>query len=385
VWHEATLDDDGVTVSNAPEGSGPGTLQAIIFLPQPIKVEAGDVMPFVASHDETNFHITFPTSTPAPEVDEDVDLTVSSVSRWHWGMMHDEGRNGVYDTVIRKAVAGCDGSMRALDIGSGSGLLAMMLARAGAQNITTVEAVKPISLIAGRITRNNGYGDAITVVNKMSTEMVIGEDMPCKADLCVSEIVDVGLLGEFCLPTMQHARANLLNEGAKIMPCAATVYACLVQVARRKPIALRRPLSGNPEDEGGFNLSNFNTFASETYEQIGLNSLEHVKLTEPFEVFDFDLTGLQELERERTQRLTTITDGVVHAVCFWFTLHLDEETHFSTAPKENADEETCWKQALFFYPEPALEVHAGDQVDLKMGHEPNRIYFEAPTAAKTCL
>ena len=84
-----------------------------------------------------------------------------------------------------------------------------------------------------------------------------------QADLCVSEIVDVGLLGEFCLPTMQHARSELLNEGAKVIPCGATAYACLVQV-ERQPHALRRPLSQNPADEGGFDLTPFNVFASET-------------------------------------------------------------------------------------------------------------------------
>ena len=35
------------------------------------------------------------------------------------------------------------------------------------------------------------------------------------AQLCVSEIVDVGLLGEFCLPTMAHAQANLLAPDAQ--------------------------------------------------------------------------------------------------------------------------------------------------------------------------
>ena len=80
------------------------------------------------------------------------------------------------------------------------------------------------------------------------------------AQLCVSEIVDVGLLGEFCLPTMAHARANLLAADAQatqpaecqwcdcvaqIIPCSATIHACLVQVGRDAPAPLRRCSAGS--------------------------------------------------------------------------------------------------------------------------------------------
>ena len=81
------------------------------------------------------------------------------------------------------------------------------------------------------------------------------------------------------------------------------------------------------------------------------------------------------MERERLERLTTVAAGQCNAVCFWFDLHLDEESSFSTGPEE----ETCWNQALFFFPGLALEVDAGTEIEIKVGHEPNRIWFDPPS------
>jgi len=375
IWYEATLDDSGTVVTNDADQAAPGTLQAILFLPKPVTVSPGDKMPCLASQDLHNLRVSFPGLSETAEKDE--SLQVSSVSRWHWGMMHDERRNAVYNDAICRALKKAGPDIRCMDIGSGSGLLAMMLARGGAKQIHTIESVKAISMMARKITSDNGYGNEIEVLNMMSTEVVIGEEMKEKANLCVSEIVDVGLLGEFCLPTMQHAKEELLTEGAIVIPCAASVYACLVEVARR-PHALRRALSGDEVEKaanGGFDLTGFNTFASETYEQLNLNSLEHKRLTAPFKVFDFDLRGGQELERERIASLTVTQGGQCHGVCFWFDLHLDEESHFSTAPEED----TCWNQALFFFPGNGQELSQGAQIEMKVGHEANRVYFEPPT------
>ena len=123
-----------------------------------------------------------------------------------------------------------------------------------------------------------------------------------------------------------------------------------------------------------FGFNGFNTFASETYEQLNLNSLEHKRLTAPFKVYDFDLTGGEELERNRIVDLTVTQEGKCHGVCFWFDLHLDEETSFSTAPEED----TCWNQALFFFEGNGLVVVEGAQIEMKVGHEANRVYFEPP-------
>ena len=57
-------------------------------------------------------------------------------------MLHDEERNKLYDKAIQLAVAAIHKQGRTakvLDIGTGTGLLSMMAARAGADVITAVE------------------------------------------------------------------------------------------------------------------------------------------------------------------------------------------------------------------------------------------------------
>ena len=52
-----------------------------------------------------------------------------------------------------------------LDIGSGTGLLAMMAARGGARKVTSVEMVPAIAEVARQIVEANGYSEVITVLN----------------------------------------------------------------------------------------------------------------------------------------------------------------------------------------------------------------------------
>lgn len=58
-----------------------------------------------------------------------------AVPRWHFDMVLDRQRNQAYDAAIRRAVAakraamGPGAELLALDLGAGSGLLAMMAAR----------------------------------------------------------------------------------------------------------------------------------------------------------------------------------------------------------------------------------------------------------------
>ena len=88
-----------------------------------------------------------------------------------------------------------------LEIGAGTGILAMMAARAGAKHVYTCEMNPPVAQAAQENIVRNGYADWITVIPKKSTDLVIGEDIPAPADLLVSEITSNDLLSrESCLP-----------------------------------------------------------------------------------------------------------------------------------------------------------------------------------------
>eukprot|EP00658_Telonema_sp_P-2_P033038 TRINITY_DN24333_c0_g1_i2.p1 TRINITY_DN24333_c0_g1~~TRINITY_DN24333_c0_g1_i2.p1 ORF type:complete len:461 (-),score=112.08 TRINITY_DN24333_c0_g1_i2:58-1440(-) len=384
-WHDLEIGhgQNSQVVSCCP--SEPHTWQAVLFRGAPRVVQGpGESMVIRVSHDVHNLRIQFPdeeVSTPCPDADEHQPvMTVSSVSRWHWGMMQDDQRNSMYDLAITKAMSSRRVE-RVLDIGSGSGLLAMMVARAAqgseqnseACEIVTIEAVETIANVAKSVIEANGFGDKIRVINAMSTELEIGQPgmLDQVASLCVSEIVDVGLLGEFCLPTMAHARHKLLAHDAQVIPCRAQVHAALFQIDRTQPAAMRRPLG--LDDGFGLDLRAFNLFASETYEQVDIRQLESKRLTAVLDVFEFDLTGRQDrLDSRVEMEVDMLEPGECHAIGFWFTLHLDDQISICTSPETP----TCWNQAVYFWPEPALQVKKGDKIKLACCHEPNRVYFE---------
>ncbi len=85
-----------------------------------------------------------------------------------------------------------------IDIGCGTGLLALMAARAGASHVYACEQFEPMAKIAQHVVEVNKMETRITVHMKCSSNLQVGEglDLPCKADMLVSEILDSCLLGE---------------------------------------------------------------------------------------------------------------------------------------------------------------------------------------------
>lgn len=133
------------------------------------------------------------------------------VPSWHVPMMNDTPRNDAFEKAIVAAVAQHGDHARVLEIGTGSGLLAMMAARSGAKRVVTCESVPVIAETAERIVEHNGYGQNVRVVNKPSNELNVGEDLDERADILISEILSCDLLGEKVLDTFEDAHARLLR------------------------------------------------------------------------------------------------------------------------------------------------------------------------------
>jgi predicted RNA methylase len=286
-----------------------------------------------------------------------------AVPRWHFAMMNDIERNHAYERAIAAAVRP---DHHVLDIGTGAGLLALLAARQGAAQVTSCEGVSLVAELAQRIVERNGYRDRIRILNKMSTELVVGGDLPDRADVLVTEIVDCGLLGEGILPTVQHARHHLLKEGASVIPCAATVWAQLIESEE-----IHR--HNHVDQVSGFTMREFNQLSSLEYFDTRLATYQHCSLTRPFKVFRFDLAAGEARPQEKTLPVQIVAAGRCHAVVFWFDLELTTGIFISNRPE---NESSHWKQAVQCLPlSPLLEV--GELVDVSVRHDSTRILFTA--------
>ncbi len=291
------------------------------------------------------------------------ELNSRAIQHWHFPMLADDTRNDAFDAAIQRLVGPGD---RVLDIGTGSGLLAMMAARAGAEHVWAVEMIPELADAAGRIVADNGFSEKITILGRNSMTLDVEEDLDGEVDVIISEILDAGLLGEGVIPTLRHAVANLGRPGAKVLPAAATVTGALMELPER---ARYSPLG----EISRFDLSRMNEFRNPAaYRSVQLNHETHRQLSEPFHVVTFEFADLPTTERNRRVEIPITESGTAHAVVFWFDLHLDAETTVSTGPDGALQH---WDQALQFF-ENGPDVTAGDRLPLLIGHTDKRIYFE---------
>lgn len=285
----------------------------------------------------------------------------SMVPGWHIPMINDTERNEAYDAALRKAVLP---HHVVLEIGTGSGLVAMMAARAGAAKVVTCEVLPALAEAAQVTVAQNGYDKAVTVVAKKSTQLEVGVDLPEKADVFVSELVNIGMLAPNMLQVLAHARRHLVKPDAAIIPAAARIYAVLLECPMLAAI--------NPVAKiAGFDMSNFDQFRSPAYAPIDLAADPHRLLSAPFDVMDFDFRIDMPNRGQQRLKIAVTEAGILHGVAFWFDLFMDE---VSTYRSINPARSNHWKQAAEFFAEP-LAVKAGDEFHLEVGYDNTRIWF----------
>jgi type III protein arginine methyltransferase len=116
-----------------------------------------------------------------------------------------------------------------LDIGTGTGLLSMMAVRSGADQVTACETFKPMIQVAKKCIEANGMQNKIKIIEKHSTDISIGEDMPERANVLVAEVFDTELIGEGAIRTFKHALDNLLVKDCYVIPDNATIHVQVVE------------------------------------------------------------------------------------------------------------------------------------------------------------
>lgn len=289
------------------------------------------------------------------EARNNLDLACVGVApAWHFPMMADAVRNDAYDQALRRAAPG----KRVLDIGTGSGLLAMMAARAGAAKVTTCEMVPAIAAAARDIIKANGFEKSVALYAKRSDEMEIGGEMWARANVLVTETFCSGLLSEGVLPTLEHAHANLLTDDAVIIPHRAAARAYLIGGAAIEAQAF-------VTQAAGFDLSCFNLFASSKF-GLHLDRMPHDVLSDDFEIFSFDLKQPHFPAERKEIVIKAKTSGRCVGVAQWLRLDLDAETTYENRPVADAGA-NGWMHVVYRFPQP-VELVAGQQVRLIASH-----------------
>ena len=292
-----------------------------------------------------------------------------SVHNWHLPMLADTVRNDAFQAAIEAAVTAGD---VVLDIGTGTGLLAMMAARAGARHVVACEALPDMAELARLVVDANGFGDRIDVVAKSSTDLAVGVDMAERASLLVSETFDALLIGEGAIDWFAHAREHLLTPGARMIPAGGTIRGQLASVPRLKRL---HPLN----DISGFDLRPFARRALEKqFYPINLQAEQWTALSEPFDVLKLDFRDHIASRQNWSLPVTATADGVVDGLLLWFDLQLDDHISLTSGPGEH--KASHWDPVVFVF-DATCSVRAGETVAFNARMGSNVLFFENLAAA----
>ena len=261
-------------------------------------------------------------------------------------MLNDTERSASYELALATQMRP---DMHVLDIGAGSGLLGMLAAKHGASYVTACEATPEVAAVARRIVGSNGFAGRVNIVSKLSTGLSVDADLPRRADLLVTEIVDCGLVGEGIIPTLRHAREHFLADGGTIIPRAATVYAALIE---SEPIHKLNAVT----DACGLDVRAFNDLASRYYFPVRSHTWPYAFLSPAVTAFSVDFLNDALEPTARDVRFAIKQSGTCHAVMFWFDLELVPGISVRNQP---GDRQTHWMQAVQCI-DPPLSVRAGD-------------------------
>lgn len=286
------------------------------------------------------------------------------VPMWHVPMMNDKFRNDAYFAALQNAVTP---ATHVLEIGTGSGLLAMMSARLGARKVTTCEAVTDIAETAKDIVAANGFSPPVTVVPKMSTKMIVGKDIEDRADLLVSEILSSEFLGEGVLSSIEDAKRRLLKPGARIIPARGSIQFALFGGAD-----IEKNLCVN--EVYGFDLNKFNSLVPRK-QYISRNDLNIELLTDDTSAFFFDFAGTDRFpaENQKIIEVPVSKGGRCCGIIQWIRLEMDDTTVFENHPlvKNTA---SGWQHCAYVFPTP-LDVLPGQVAVISAIHNRNTPWF----------
>ncbi len=284
------------------------------------------------------------------------------VPRWHYPLVQDLERNAVYRKALEHLITP---ESIVFEVGTGTGILAMMAARAGAKHVFTCEMYPLVATAARKNIAKNGYSERITVIEKSSYDIELGVDLPRAPDIFVSEIVDNSVLGEHLLPIMEDAWKRLFDDKTHILPGIVRVKGALVggdnwcQNARMSIV-------------DGFDLSAFNQYAS-SQSTLSVDGQTLDQALSPAELLiSFDLTCNQSHpEAEHTIKLTANNSGQLHGLLRWMELDFGHNILLDNCPPKKS----AWLPTVHYFPQP-LDVKQGKEIFVRVAHDRKTLTVE---------
>lgn len=239
-------------------------------------------------------------------------------------MLSDELRMQCYrDSIFENAAHFKDKVI--LDVGTGSGILAIWAAQAGARKVYAVEATD-IAVQARKVVKANNLDHIVTVIQSKVEDI----SLPEKVDVIISEWMGYFLLRESMLDSVLLARDRWLKQGGSMFPSHATMFIapmCNEDDSKKRFNEFSAAMDGwrvfsqNMKDTWGVDMSVLTQPFRKEQEQYSLNTSAWCELSAS------DLIG-DEVEIGSWDLLTCTVDDV-KTVQSDFTLQISSTSRFA--------------------------------------------------------
>jgi type III protein arginine methyltransferase len=285
------------------------------------------------------------------------DLIAKNVPDFHVPMLRDLARNQAFEDALQRAVTP---NSRVLDVGSGTGLLAMFAARAGARQVFSCEANTPLAGVAREIVRDNGYSRQVTILSKHSSDIDVDTDLGGPVDLVVAEIIGGDMVCEHVVPTLRDVASRLANPGARFVPRSGAIRVALAWWDGLSARGMRT--------ECGFNMSAFNRLLRPRItldcgdERLAIRG-------EAVTLFEFDFSATM-ANSDRTEIGLNADGGPANGVIQWLRLDMDEMASLENRPTAGAT--SAWLCTFFPFENP-VEARKGEIIRIAGTHANNRL------------
>jgi protein arginine N-methyltransferase 1 len=268
------------------------------------------------------------------------------VVEYHRTLLADRVRTSSYQRALLATVRPGD---VVLDVGTGTGLLACLAARAGARRVYAIESDDVID-VARPICRQNGLDEVVVFLNERAERV----ELPEKVDVVVTETmgnfgVDEGLLGIGI-----DVRTRLLRQGGRMIPRALELFGVPVEL----PDLYGRRVDGWTDEVCGLDVSPLRAIAVNAVQTTTLDP--DAFLAEPAVLAQATLLETGKAEMHGTVQWSARRSGTLHRFGGWFAAELVEGLWLSNAPPLATP---SWRHAFLPLERP-VTVTAGDSVSL---------------------
>jgi protein arginine N-methyltransferase 1 len=269
----------------------------------------------------------------------------------HEEMIKDKIRTGSYKKAIENNKIIFKDKI-VLDIGSGTGILSIFAAKAGAKHVYGIEYAD-IADYSKEIIKQNNLSDKITIIQSKVEEAILPVD---KVDIIISEWMGYFLLYESMLDTLLFARDKWLKKDGYLLPDKAQIYLAGIQDSLYKYNKI-----DSWDNVYGFNFSVLKNPA--LAEPIIDNFPNNNIISNSCKIFDIDLytVKVEDLDFSAGYEIIFNKDDTFNGFVTWFDVEFDKipnKITLSTSPYEPS---THWKQVMF-YSKNDIEVKKNEKL-----------------------